>query len=43
MPFFPLRNVIGLRGEGGESYMTRRKKSLQRVGGNVRPRREATR
>ena len=33
MPFFPPRNVIGLRGEGGESYMTRRKKSLQRGGG----------
>lgn len=32
MPFFPPRNVIGLRGEGGESYMTRRKKSLQRGG-----------
>jgi len=33
MPFFPLRNVIGLRGEGGESHMTRRKKSQQRAGG----------
>lgn len=31
--FFPLRNVIGLREEGGESYMTRRKKSQQRAGG----------